>query len=449
MRTRWPLVLALCSGYFLVLLDVTVVNVALPQIGAGLGASGSALAWVVDAYAVPLAALLLASGAIGDRIGHRRVVLLGFALFGTASVLCATAPSIGVLVAARAVQGVGAALMLPGTLALLVEHSGGEGARNRLVGLWAAVGGAALPAGPVIGGLLVQAAGWRAVFWLSVPVLLAAVVPVLRLPHTAPVERSGRMDWAGAALLVTGLACLVSAIIEGPGAMGWGLALGAAALGIAVCFVVVERRSVHPLVDVPQGARGALFAASGVAGLMNLCVLGALFLLTQLFQDVRGLTPLLAGLATLPAMLPMPLLGVPAGRLCTRIGVWATSALGLGIAAAGFAGVAATVTGAGHVLPMLFLALWGAGIGILTPAIVAAALRTAPHAPGAASGVSNTSRQIGGALGVAVFAAVAGSAADAGFSSRASGLFLAAALVFVVVGVACGLAARRTATARA
>ncbi|SEB30981.1 MFS transporter, DHA2 family, methylenomycin A resistance protein [Streptomyces melanosporofaciens] len=438
--SRWPLTLALCGGYFLVLLDVTVVNVALPQIGAELHAESTGLAWTVDAYSVPLAALLLASGAIGDLIGHRRVVLLGMVGFGAASVLCALATTIGVLVVARAVQGIGAALMLPGTLALLVDNNPDETSRNRLVGVWAAIGGAALPAGPVIGGLLVQAAGWRAVFWLSVPVIALALVPVVQLRRSHPQQGSERkVDWIGAALLVIALTCLVTAIIQAPASLVLAAALAAAAVFALLGFLAVERRGRNPLLPVPREARHSLGLASLVAGLMNLCALGGLFLLTQVFQDVHGLEPLAAGLLTLPAMLPLPLLGAPAGRLANRLGVWRTAALGLVVAAAGMAGIAATLTNTGisYVALAFFLALWGTGLGVLTPAIVSAALKATPCAPGLASGASNTARQTGGALGIAIFAAVAGAVTSPGFSSQSAALFIGAAVVFVLAGLLC------------
>lgn len=439
-RSRWPLIFALCGGYFLVLLDVTVVNIALPQIGAQLHAGSSGLAWTVDAYSVPLAALLLASGAIGDLIGHRRVVLLGMVGFGTASVACALAPTIGVLVAARAVQGIGAALMLPGTLALLVDSSPDETSRNRLVGAWAAIGGAALPAGPVVGGLLVQAAGWRAVFWLAVPVIAVALVPVIRLQRPVPGARPERsVDWTGAALLVIALICLVTGIIQAPISPILTVILAATAACALFGFLAVERRAAHPLLPVPQSARRPLGLASLVAGLMNLCALGGLFLLTQVFQDVHRLNPLEAGLLTLPAMLPLPLLGAPAGRLATRIGVWRASAFGAVIAAAGMTGIAATLTntGTGYVALAFFLALWGTGLGMLTPAIVAAALKATPGTPGLASGASNTARQTGGALGIALFTAIAGSAASLGFASQSAALFIGAAAVLVLAGALC------------
>jgi len=443
-RFRWPLILALCGGYFLVLLDVTVVNVALPQIGAELHAGSAGLAWTVDAYSVPLAALLLASGTIGDRIGHRTVVLIGMVCFGVASAACALAPTIGVLVAARAVQGVGAALMLPGTLALLVQAGSDESSRNRLVGVWAAIGGAAAPAGPVIGGILVQAAGWRAVFWLAVPVIAATLVPVIRLttPDAEPQQES-QVDWAGAALLVITLACAVTAIIQAPSSPSLTWILAAASATALVCFLVVERRTPSPLLPIPRSARRPLALASLVAGVMNLCALGGLFLLTQIFQDVHHLSPLMAGLFTLPAMLPLPLLGAPAGRLATRIGVWRTSALGAAIAAAGMTGIAATVanTGAGYIALAAFLALWGTGLGVLTPAIVTAAVKATPTTPGLASGTSNTARQTGGALGIATFAVIAGPAAATNFISQTTPLFTGAAALLLLAGILCFMAA--------
>ncbi|HEX5200603.1 MAG TPA: MFS transporter [Actinoplanes sp.] len=422
---KFSLTLALCGGYFLVLLDVTVVNVALPSIGAGLHASSSGLAWVVDAYTVPLAALLLAAGAVGDRLGHRSIVLSGFIGFLVASVLCGAAGNLPALIGGRALQGVSAALMLPGTLALLSSSAVDDRARARMVGLWAAVGGCALPAGPFIGGLLVQGVGWRAVFWLNVPVIVPALVPVLRF-RPARAAAGGRVDWLGAAALAVGLGALVTAIIEREA-----LLLPVAAAG-ALALWVVERRADPPLLSVPSPARWPLAAACGVAGLMNFCALGGLFLLTQLFQDVHGLSPLAAGLLLLPGMLPLPLLGAPSGRLVHRIGAWRTSALGLALAAVGFAGIALSAGRPVYPVLLVALAVWGAGLGILTPAIVSAAMRTVPSAPGIASGASNTARQTGGALGVAVFGALAGSAAGGGFGRHAVWLFVAGAVAFAV-----------------
>jgi MFS transporter, DHA2 family, methylenomycin A resistance protein len=198
---------------------------------------------------------------------------------------------------------------------------------------------------------------------------------------------------------------------------------------------------------VPASARRPLAAASAVAGLMNLCSLGALFLLTQVFQDAHRLSPLAAGLLLLPAMLPLPLLGTTAGRLTGRIGPWRASALGLTVAAAGLAGVAASIGGLAYAALVCSLALWGTGLGILGPAIVTAALRATPGRAGTASGASNTARQAGGALGVAAFAAVAGSANDSTFVQHTSWLLTGAAAAFAVAAVCCLLPLRRPAAA--
>jgi DHA2 family methylenomycin A resistance protein-like MFS transporter len=436
--SRWPLITALRGGYFLVLLGVTVVNVALPQIGASLRAGRGGLTWVVDAYTIPLASLLLICGAIGDRIGHRQVVIAGFAGFGAASVLCALAPNMAVLVAGRALQGIGAALVLSGSLALLTSAVTAERARARVVGIWAAVGGMALPAGLLAGGMLVQAAGWRAVFWPSVPVIVLALAPIIRLPRQQPHPSTGnRVDWVGAVLLAITVGGMVTAIIEVRARpMLAGIAAAVAVLAGVTCWRV-ERRAVQPLLRVSIGARLPLAAACAVAELMNLCALGALFLLTQIFQGVHHLRPMAAGLLLVPAMLPLPLLGVLAGRLTGRYGPWQTSALGLIVAAAGFAGMAASV--AQPVYPVLLsaLAIWGIGLGILTPAIVTAALRAAPDAAGIASGASNTARQIGAALGVAAFGTIAASTAATAFASRSAWLLAGSALLCAAAAAFC------------
>jgi len=435
------LVIALCAGYFLVLLDVTVVNVALPRIGADLHPGSGGLSWVVDGYAVPLAALLLVSGTIGDRIGHRSVVLTGLAGFGLASALCALAPVAGVLIAARAVQGTSAALMLPGTLALLTERVADGRERARIVGLWAAVGGAALPAGPVVGGLLVEVAGWRSVFWLSLPVVALALLPVLRLPAGPAVSGSGplpRGSAPAAALLVVALGTAVAAIVEVRRLPAVAGVLAGAALASGLMLRRIERTARSPLLPVPGPARRPLAAACAVAGLMNLGTLGTLFLLTQLLQDVRGLGPLRAGLVTLPAVLPLPLLGAPGGRLSARVGAWRTAALGLLLAAAGLVGLAVAVPETGWPLLLCALAVWGVGLGLLTPAIVAAALQAVPELPGLAAGASNTARQAGGALGVALFGAVAGGASAAGFVTRAGWLVAGAGVVFALTAASVG-----------
>ncbi|WP_166828825.1 MFS transporter [Brevibacterium limosum] len=376
------LVLGLCAGYFLVLLDVTVVNVALPQINSELQAGQSGMAGVVNAYTVVLAALLLAFGAIGDKWGHRRVVVFGFLCFFLGSVACSLSPTIALLVASRAIQGVGAAATMAGTLAMLSESAADDRERSKLVGLWAALGGIALPLGPLLGGLLVDVGSWRAVFWLNLPVILLALAPII--VHSSQPKATGRCD------------------DQQPSRDG----------GLP--------ESSHP-------SRARLAIACIIAGLLNFCVLGSLFLLTQNFQDDRGLSPIQAGLATLPALLPMPFFGALSGTISSRLGVWKTSGLGLIVGGVGLGLMGLTVSAPSLWALWIALVVWAIGVGALMPAIVAAAMHALPQRPGFASGAGSTARNLGGAAGVAAFAAL--HQVDTGVLMAVSGLAMVAAAV--------------------
>lgn len=375
------LVLGLCAGYFLVLLDVTVVNVALPQINSELQAGQSGMAGVVNAYTVVLAALLMAFGAIGDKWGHRRVVVFGFLCFFLGSVACSLSPTIALLVASRAIQGAGAAATMAGTLAMLSESAADDRERSKLVGLWAALGGIALPLGPLLGGLLVDVGSWRAVFWLNLPVILLALAPII--VHSSQPKATGPCD-------------------DQPSRDG------------------ALPESSHP-------SRARLAIACIIAGLLNFCVLGSLFLLTQNFQDDRGLSPLQAGLATLPALLPMPFFGALSGTISNRLGVWKTSGVGLIVGGVGLGLMGLTVSAPSLWALWIALVVWAIGVGVLMPAIVAAAMHALPQRPGFASGAGSTARNLGGAAGVAAFAAL--HQVDTGVLMAVSGLAMVAAAV--------------------
>lgn len=383
----------MCVGYFLVLLDVTVVNVAVPAIGAGLGVGVTGLQWVVNGYALALAALLLVGGALGDFYGHRRVVLAGLAVFGVASAGCGLAPTVGVLVAARVLQGVGAALLLPGSLAIITRAFPEPAAQARAIGVWAGVGSVALPAGPVLGGGLVAGFGWRAVFLVNVPVVLVAGLAALR---TVPRDRGdGAPDLDG---------------------------LGRAVLGLL--------------------RRPAFAVANAVAAAMNFGSLGLLFLLSLYLQGLQQRPASTAGAAVLPLFLPLVVLAPLAGRATARWGPRPTMLAGLGAAAVGVGLLASwdVATPYGGLLPAMLA--WGVGLGALTPAVVAAALAAVPpRYVGLASGVNNTARQAGGVAGVALYGSVAGSPADpARFLAglHLTGSFTAA--LFVAAGVATAVA---------
>ncbi|BCJ32177.1 MFS transporter [Actinocatenispora sera] len=443
MTTRPKLVLLLmCAGMFLVLLDVSVINVAIPAIAAGLSTDTGGVGWVVDAYAVVLAALLLSGGVLGDRIGHRRAVLAGLLVFGAASVACALAPGLGVLVAARAGQGVGAALLLPCSVAVITGAYPGRAEQARALGIWAGVSSLALPAGPLLGGALVQAFGWQSIFWINPPIVVAVGLATLFAVPAGRADRRRRLDPAGAVLAAVALATLVYAVIAAGRGAGWPPVAGAAA--VAVCagagLVAVERRVAAPTLPL-DALRGKAFTGANLLALtMNLATNGTLFVVTLYLQSVRGLPPATAGLLLVPIFVPLVALSPLAGRLTARYGPRRPMLAGALLAAAGSAALLATTADPhrdGYLALLPALLGVGTGVGLFTAPVVAAALRAAPPGrAGLANGVVNTARQAGTALGIAVFGAVAGDAISPyRFVAGLHRLGLAAALLWLVAAV--------------
>ena len=404
----------MCTGYFLVLLDVTIVNVALPRIGSGLNASVSGLQWVVDGYALALASLMLAGGTLGDLRGHKRIVLVGFVTFGLGSLACGLAPSTGALVAARAAQGAGAALLLPGTLAIIAHAFPEPAAQARAIGVWAGLGSLALPAGPLLGGLLVQWLGWRSVFLLNVPIVALALAATLRIVEESRQPSGRRVDLAGSLLGALLLAAITLAFVEaGRGGPGSATVVVAAGLGVALlaAFLAVERsRPERAMLPLALFRRPTFSTANATAGAMNLGTLGTLFVVTLYLQSVQDRTPLAAGLGMAPLFVPLALLAPLAGRLTGRVGPRLPVVGGLVVAASGLALLARAQAGSGYLTLLPAFALWGIGLAMLTPAVVSAAVGSVPRArAGLASAVNNTARQAGGAIGIAAGGAVAGS----------------------------------------
>jgi len=421
-QRRTLTLVVMCVGMFLVLLDVTAVNVALPRLRADLGASVGSLQWIVDAYAVALAALMLPCGDLGDRHGHKRVVLAGLAAFGAGSLAAGLAPGPALLIAGRVVQGAGAAFLLPGTLAVVSRAYPDAAERARAIGIWAAISSLALPAGVIAGGALVDGPGWRWAFLVNLPLVAVA------LPVTARIVRESREpgarapDVPGAALTVVLLATLTLAIIAGSPAAG------VTAAALLAALVAVERRCPEPMLPAALFRRPAFGAANAVAAAMNLGSLGTLFVLTLFLQDVQGRSALGAGMAILPAFGLLAVVAPLSGRLVGRIGPRGPMVAGLLVAAGGLALLADDAL-------LVASMLWGLGLGLLTPAVVAAAMGAVePDRAGLAAAVNNTARQAGGAIGIAASGAVAGSPARAGFAHAfhgvalgAAGLYLAAA----------------------
>lgn len=417
----YTVLVVMCAGYFLVLLDVTIVNVALPAIGSGLGTDVGGLQWVVDGYALALASLMLTSGTAGDRYGHKRVVLAGLAVFGAGSLGCGLAPDVPVLVTARVVQGMGAALLLPGTLAIIGRAFPDPAERARVIGVWAGIGSLALPAGPLLGGALTDGPGWRTIFLINVPIVLLALVcsvAVVRESRDGSRETAAQpLDPPG--LLLGGLALFATtfAFIEGgrSGATAPDvLAAAVVAVLALVALAMAERRRGDTAMLPPALLRRPGFgAANTTAGIMNLCTLGTLFVLPLFLQSVQHRSAFQAGLTLLPLFTPLAVCALLGGRITSRVGARVPAAAGLLVAAAGLALLTRTTAHSG--LPLLVPAflLWGLGVGLLTPAVVAAAIAAVPtERSGLASAVNNTARQTGGAIGIAVAGAIAGTPSD-------------------------------------
>ena len=439
MGKHLPLI-GICLGYFMVILDATAVNVALPDLGRELQGDVVGLQWVVDAYTLVFAALLLSGGALGDRLGSRRVFLAGLGLFTVASAACAAAPTVGFLVGARVAQGIGAALLVPSSLAVLRATYADAAERARAVGVWAAVAGIAAASGPIIGGLLVTSASWRAVFVLNVPVGAVALVLAARYVAADGARRGGGFDPAGQVAGILALACLTFGLIEG-GDAGWGSAVPLLALALSVVafavFLAIERRAAAPMLPL-ELFRSRVFSASAFVGAaINFGFYGQLFAISLYFQQVRGYSALATGLAMLPEGLFVSVASAFAGRLTARVGPRVPMLIGLTTGGLGLVGL--VVAGPDTPYPVLIapLAAAGFGIAVTMPAATAAIIEAAPaHHAGIAAGVLNASRQAGGTLGVAVLGTlIAGASFVGGLQAAmavAGGAFFAAAAVVAV-----------------
>jgi DHA2 family methylenomycin A resistance protein-like MFS transporter len=423
----------MCVGYFLVLLDVTIVNVTLPTIGRRLGVGVSGLQWLVDGYALALAGLMLTGGTVGDLYGHKRVVLTGLGVFGVASLGCGLARSAGVLVAARVLQGMGAALMLPGTLAVISNTYPDEAERARAIGLWAGVGSCALPAGPLVGGLLVQSVGWRWVFLVNVPIVAVAAAAAARVVSESHGRTSRRLDVFGSVLgALAPVGVTFAVITAGHGGGAAPVVIGAAcALAGTAGFVIAERRAADPLLPLALFRRPAFVTANAVAGVMNLTTLGLLFVVTLYLQDVRHDGALWAGIVLLPLFAPLSVLAPVGGRIVARRGARLPMLVGLVLAAAGVALLALSDATSGYLTLLPAVLLWGVGLAFLTPAVVAAAVSAVPPGrAGLGSAVNNTTRQAAGAIGIAAFGAIVSTPGGRGF---VSGFHLAAVIGAVLL----------------
>lgn len=410
-KTRPGVVLAVCCiALFMVSLDNTVVNVALPTIEQSFKASQSDLQWIVDAYVLVLGSLLLSAGALGDRFGRRKIFRIGLVIFCAGSLACSLAPSLPFLIMARMGQGVGGSMLTPSTLSIITNLYDDDKERARAIGLWGATSGMSIAIGPVLGGILTESVGWQSVFWINLPIGLVAFVLAGRLLPESKANKPRRLDPLAQVLVVAFLAAVTYALIEAPSA-GWSSAQTIGGLAIfAVAFVVFyfyERRRAEPLVEFDYFRDPPFLGAQVLAFVIFFGLTGFIFFNTLFLQQVRGDSALIAGLTTLPATAAVLVLSPISGRVTAKIG----PRLPLVFACASLAAGLAVLIGVGQSgsLPLLLVgyALIGIGVGSGNPPITNAAVSNMPNEQaGVAAGTTSTSRQLGSVFGVSILGTV-------------------------------------------
>ena len=452
--TRSPrlILLGCCLALFITSLDATIVNVALPALQAGLHASVTGLQWVVDAYTVVLASLMLLAGSTGDRVGRRTMFQAGLIVFAVGSAACSVAPGLGTLIAFRMLQAAGGAMLQPNALSTITNVITDPARRARAIGVWAGVFGGAAASGPILGGILVAAIGWRAVFWVNLPVAAVAFALVARYAPETRAPRPRRVDLLGQVLLIVTLAATTFATIEGP-VRGWSSAPIAGGYALAACalaaFLAVEHRRDEPLLELRFFRSPPFTGAATIATLAFAVLAGFLFLNTLYLQEVRGESALMAGVMTLPATVVIAVISPLTGRLIAGRGSR------LPMTAAGF-----FLAGGALVLSMdrpdssyLLLAggyvLLGLGFAFVNPPITNTAVSGMPKTQaGVASAIASSSRQLGNVLGVAVIGSVVSGSRVIGagiIDSGGTGRLHRAAFTMAShtgwdIAVACGLA---------
>jgi len=419
---RWWILAVLCASLFIATLDNTVLNVAIPSLVQALRLSPSSIQWVVDAYSLVFAGLLLTAGALSDRFGRKRGLLLGLAVFGGASVAAAFAGSAGELIACRGLMGVGGAFLMPGTLSILV-HVFDDAERPRAIGIWGGTSALGVAAGPVLGGLLVDHFWWGSVFLINAPVVVAALAGAVVLVPDSRSTQARRPDISGATLATVAVVAAVWAVIGAPvhGWIGTRTVGGLLASTVAVlAFIAWERRATAPILDLAL-LRNRRFAGASTVGILLLFALaGTTFLLTQYLQLVLGLSPLVAGLGTLPIALAIALTAPQAPGLARRIGDGAAVGGGLSLLAGGLAVLAALV-GRDSYWPVVGAGvLIGAGLGLAMAPASAALMSSLPReSAGVGAALNDTLQELGAALGVAVLGTVAATVYRSSLSSDA------------------------------
>lgn len=435
---------AMSLGFAVVQLDVSVVNVAIKPVGAALGGGVSALQWLVGAYTLAFAALILSAGALADRIGAKRMFVGGFALFTACSAACGLAPSLGFLIGARALQGAGAAILVPASLSLLAHAYPDKEQRARAVGVWAAGASAALSGGPLVGGVLITVLGWRAIFFINLPIGLTGMILTLRYADETSRSAGRAIDLPGQLAAIVCLVALAAGTIEGgahsfatPGILG---ALGLA-VAAAITFVLVERRGSSPMLPPALFRSRAFSAASAIGLLVNVVFYGLIFVLSLFFQHAQQLSPMQTGLAFVPMTGAVMVANVLTSRLAAARGQRVVILGGAILMTAGTLGLLTAGAASSYPAMISQLIALGFGLGLIVPVMTEALLASVERSQsGIASGALNTARQTGSVIGVALFGSlIDGHQLVAGMHVA---LLIATVLMLCVAGLALLIAGR-------
>jgi EmrB/QacA subfamily drug resistance transporter len=411
---RWLILGALCLSLFIIVMDNTILNVAIPSLITDLGASNSEIQWIIDSYVLVFAGLLLTTGSLSDRFGRKGALQLGIVMFGIGSAAAALSTSATQLIFTRAFMGIGGALIMPATLSILTNVFRDPRERGRAIAVWAGVSGLAVAVGPITGGLLLEHFSWSSVFWVNLPIgatallLGAFVVPKSRDP------KQSRLDPIGALLSIIGLATLLFGIIEGP-EKGWTSDIVVAAFAIAavalIGFVRWEQHSAHPMLDMSVFRNPRFTSASGTITLTFFALFGSMFLMTQYWQLVHGYSPLEAGVRLVPHAAAMMIVAPMSARFVERLGTKRVVTAGLSLIALGLLALSTIDATTPYTVVITYFLIMSAGMGMTMAPATESVMGSLPRAKaGVGSAVNDTTRQVGGALGVAIIGSVVSSA---------------------------------------
>ncbi|MEV6674535.1 MFS transporter [Streptomyces sp. NPDC051162] len=416
--------LAACLGFVVVILDVSVVNVATDALSKDFGGSLSGLEWVINGYTLTFAAFLLSTGSLGDRFDPKRIYQVGFALFAVASFACGASTTLVALIISRVIQGLGAAMIVPSSLSIVNKSFPDATERAKAVSLWAAAGGLALALGPVVGGVLIDQLGWRSIFFVNVPIAIAGIwLTQVNAPGTVRDKNAPRrsFDLLGQVLAVIALGTFTAAIIEANG-QGWGSTFVITSLVVfvvaTIAFIAAEKRSSDPMLPLHLFSRKAFTSTSLIGVLVNFAFYGLIFVFSLFFQTAWSYSPIVAGLAFLPMTATIMIANLACGPLARRYGARTVLMTGSTLAAVGYLATLPAVHAGSYLAIVIQFLVAGFGIGLVVPAMTNAMLSAVDSGNiGIASGVLNASRQLGGLIGVAVMGLIVGHADSDTFTS--------------------------------